>query len=318
MKLSKEITELIINRVLSNGGGLLGDMIEQIEHDDCPVELLEFAFKIKHRYLPATIAGHPNTPIHILSKLVRSDDWNVRRDAVKNPNLPSDLLLQLACDGDYDVIKAITRNPNVTVEILEKISRKQSVDCKEMVAQHELTPVRVLERLSRSEGNYVRRYIACNPNTPIETLRKLYKDKSQSVRCDVLRNPNVPFELILNYRSIMGNSYYTDYMLKHKDCPAEILEAMHMDLDFNMRALIAVHPNTPLKILEKYARYKSHGQQSRVQDNSKCPAALKMVLTDYIDRDNLIDLINTYKRGGKATDIKNFVEIENTFEDLLN
>ena len=56
------------------------------------------------------IAGNPNTPGFVLSKLANDTSEIVRRHAAENPRLPAALLCHLACDPSDEVRSGIVEN----------------------------------------------------------------------------------------------------------------------------------------------------------------------------------------------------------------
>ena len=287
------------------------------ENENCPVDLLVHLSKSPSDFVLDNVAVNPNTPINVLKRLSKHDSWSVRDNVARNIGTPSNILYKLLDDDDADVINGVFINPNITVDDLIKFSRKQCNRIKSHVARHPLTPIDILEKLSKSEYSEVRKDVAKNPNISIEILKELLRDSSHGVVSTAIDSDIVTEDILLELHNSTSINYSILKSLTSKDiCPSKILENLHMDTDQNVRYWIAKNPNTPRWILEKYARYRSHGARGCVSSNPKCPYQLKLLLNEYQDREDFHDLVKMYLDGMKFKAIKEFIDIEKTFEDL--
>jgi len=102
------------------------------------------------------VAGNPNTPKQVLSRLAGDQIPGIRRRVAENPRTPLDVLTQLAQDRDSDVRLAVAENPNTPPEILGMLSEDEDVDVRYGVAENPHMPEDILFKLSEDDNPYIR------------------------------------------------------------------------------------------------------------------------------------------------------------------
>lgn len=102
------------------------------------------------------VAGNPNTPLTVLSRLAEEGVERIRRSVAENPKTPVELLKKLSYDESSEVRLAVAENPHTLPEILTMLSEDSSVDVRYGVAENPHMPEEILLKLSRDENPYVR------------------------------------------------------------------------------------------------------------------------------------------------------------------
>jgi hypothetical protein len=102
------------------------------------------------------VAGNPNTPRQVLSRLAEDKLSAIRRRVAENPRTPVDVLTRLASDADPDVRLAVAENANTPPEILATLSEDEDVDVRYGVAENPHMPEDILLKLSEDDNPYVR------------------------------------------------------------------------------------------------------------------------------------------------------------------
>ncbi|MDW8426345.1 MAG: hypothetical protein RMK51_10450 [Meiothermus sp.] len=213
------------------------------------------------------LAAHPETPRHLLERLLTDDDWRVRVALAANPGLPEAWFLTLAQDGDRDVRRALAANPRTPAGLLGPLLADEYEEVREAAAQNPQTPAEWRQGLERLQGKdpgltpeeleglaalgpYGRRLVAAHPNAAF-CLEHLHTDPDWQTRLAVAQHPRTP--------------------------PA-VLTAMVADTDPEVRQAVALHPATPLPGLEQLARDEQPEVRVRVAENPRTPAAVLRLL----------------------------------------
>jgi hypothetical protein len=102
------------------------------------------------------VAGNPNTPRQVLTRLATDEEPAIRRCVAVNPKTPIDVLRRLATDTSSEVRLAITENPNAPTEVLVSLATDFDGDVRYGVAENPHMPEDVLFQLSTDENPYVR------------------------------------------------------------------------------------------------------------------------------------------------------------------
>lgn len=102
------------------------------------------------------VAGNPNTPLTVLSRLAEEGVERIRRSVAENPKTPVELLKKLSYDESSEVRLAVAENPHTLPEILTMLSEDSCVDVRYGVAENPHMPEEILLKLSRDENPYVR------------------------------------------------------------------------------------------------------------------------------------------------------------------
>lgn len=102
------------------------------------------------------VAGNPNTPLSVLSRLADDDSETIRRSVAENPKTPVDLLKRLAADLSNEVRLAVAENPHTPANILTVLAQDSAVDVRYGVAENPHMPENILLKLSKDDNPYVR------------------------------------------------------------------------------------------------------------------------------------------------------------------
>jgi hypothetical protein len=107
---------------------------------------------VKHNYIKA---GHPDTPVNELRKLLSDSCAKVRWRIAQNPNAPEDLLVALSQDKDVEVRIAVGRNPGCPPNILQKLLNDDSIAVRFGLAADPYLSREALNILAQDENPYV-------------------------------------------------------------------------------------------------------------------------------------------------------------------
>lgn len=116
-----------------------------------------------------------------------SDILHVRRVVAGNPNTPKQVLSRLSDDGISSIRRGVAENPKTPVDILRKLSADHCPEVRLAVAENPQTPQDTLSMLSEDEHVDVRFGVAENPHMPEDILLQLAQDDNPYVRCRALK-----------------------------------------------------------------------------------------------------------------------------------
>lgn len=102
------------------------------------------------------VAGNPNTPLTVLTRLAEEGCNRIRRSVAENPKTPVELLKKLSYDECSEVRLAVAENPHTLPTVLIMLSEDSSVDVRYGVAENPHMPEDILLKLSRDDNPYVR------------------------------------------------------------------------------------------------------------------------------------------------------------------
>jgi hypothetical protein len=127
------------------------------------------------------VAGNPNTPKQVLTRLGEDNSESIRRAVAENPKTPVDLLRKLAFDSHPEVRLAVAENIHTPRETLSLLANDENADVRYGVAENPHMPENILVSLARDENPYVR----CRA---LKTLQMLAPD--MQARLKLLLNPH--------------------------------------------------------------------------------------------------------------------------------
>ncbi len=107
-------------------------------------------------HIRRVVAGNPNTPGHVLSRLSEDPNPMIRQRIAENPNTPIDVLRKLAGDIHSDVRLAVAENPNASTDILARLAVDADSDVRYGVAESPHMPEQILLLLAQDDNPYVR------------------------------------------------------------------------------------------------------------------------------------------------------------------
>lgn len=102
------------------------------------------------------VAGNPNTPKQVLSRLSDDEISAIRRGVAENPKTPVDILRKLANDRCPEVRLAVAENPQTPQDTLSMLSVDGHVDVRFGVAENPHMPEDILLLLAQDDNPYVR------------------------------------------------------------------------------------------------------------------------------------------------------------------
>ncbi len=102
------------------------------------------------------VAGNPNTPRQVLTRLSMDESASIRRAVAINPKTPVEVLERLASDQVSEVRLAVAENPNAPENVLISLSADESVDVRYGMAENPHVPEEVLFKLTTDENPYIR------------------------------------------------------------------------------------------------------------------------------------------------------------------
>jgi hypothetical protein len=228
-----------------------------------PPDLLK---KLSHdKALGADIAANPEAPVSLLRKLATHKDTRVRMSLAKNISSPASVLKRLAQDKDKSVRMCAAHNLNLSVASFNTLAKDSGKRVRRWDAQSIDTPKKVLEQLACDRYAYVRSEVAENPATPTPTLCSLLFDADKDVCERAARNPNAAmlFNSTVKPGQLIEPELLQDIVRSRQpslarfiaylqpDCPVEALAKHSRSTEWRERCAIAMHPNTPLNIIEK-------------------------------------------------------------------
>jgi hypothetical protein len=199
------------------------------------------------------VAQHPNTPIHVLEKLVDEENNSILETALSN----------------------LSRNSKTPDSTLQCLAQTADLNICTAVARHRNTSGMTLTQLAKHHRWEVRTIVAKNLKTPRETIVKLIQDKYKTVREAAINNPYAP-QSVLEQLDI----------LKNPNTEAKILEQLSHSKWVIVRQGVARHPNIDKNLLKQLAEDKISMVRLGVAENPNTPSSLLELLA--IDRDNQI------------------------------
>lgn len=130
----------------------ISPVVEKVEKDN--VSKLDSDSDIVH--VRRVVAGNPNTPLSVLSRLADDDCEAIRRSVAENPKTPLEMLNRLAADRSPEVRLAVAENPHTPSDVLTVLAGDHAVDVRYGVAENPHMPENILLKLSKDENPYVR------------------------------------------------------------------------------------------------------------------------------------------------------------------
>lgn len=89
-----------------------------------------------------------NTPVKVLRKLVKDENWGVRHSLSYNKKTPKDVLEQLAEDEDEYIRVGVVSHENTPIEVLKKLSKDENLWVRKIARKNFLLR---LEKIDKDE-----------------------------------------------------------------------------------------------------------------------------------------------------------------------
>ncbi|MFN6537339.1 MAG: hypothetical protein RM021_013340 [Nostoc sp. EkiNYC01] len=212
--------------------------------------------KIEDEEILLAVARNPKTPLELLEQLVESPPDFYDRDndgqyevdnrlfiaIAQNPNTSESLLLKLAESGISNIEMAIAENPNAPLSLLNKFADWRDVLMNKVLAQHPGIPRAMLKKMAGGNIDVsIFKALARNPQVPSAILEKLAGENDEEIHDLIQNHPNVSETAIAIINFIEGKP----------GTSIDLLEQLASDQRVYIRLLVAAHPSTPAKVLEK-------------------------------------------------------------------
>ena len=158
------------------------------------------------------LGKNPNSPNHILEKLIKSNDWKIRKAAASNKNIDPKLLEKLSEDDDSDVLISVGKNPNSPRSVINKLSyhendsvsnaaksnpkiqkniaKRNKINRKRLNNDLSTIPLIDLISLAKDKNDDIRLALCNNATTPSLILSILCLDDVKEIRDTAISNPN--------------------------------------------------------------------------------------------------------------------------------
>ncbi|GGA06788.1 hypothetical protein [Okeania sp. KiyG1] len=266
------------------------------------------------------VASHPNTPSHILERLCKDNNSNIRIKVAENPNTSSQTLEKLYKDSEYLVRAGVAKNPNTPPHLLEKIARQEDPNEKyrsysidklktyhkdrayytviSPIAKRLDTPAAVLEFLANSPETNIRKIVARNPNTPSTALESLATTESDiEVLKALTHNPNLTTEA-LQQLSSNSNRDFLIYLIRTGELSPEVWQQLAENENAIVREAIASSSITSVHILEALTLDKDTEVRRKVAANPNTPTTS----LDILSQDSMAE-VRTAVAGNQNTNV---------------
>lgn len=218
------------------------------------------------------VAQHPNTPIHILEKLVDEENNSILETALSNlshnSKTPDSTLQCLAQTADLKICAVVARHRNISSMTLTQLAKHHRWEVRTIVAKNLKTPRETLIKLIQDKHKTVREAainnpyapasllkqldILKNPNTSSQTLEQLSHSKWVIVRQGVARHPNTDKNLLKQLAEDKISMVRLG-VAENPNTPSNLLELLAIDQDNQIVVTVATHANTSSNILEQLA-----------------------------------------------------------------
>jgi hypothetical protein len=219
----------------------------------------------EQRLILEAIAQHPQTPGKVLQRLAEGTE--ARKLAVyivEHPNTHAETFTELAEYPDERVHWLVAGSSHAPDYVLEKLAESPNALIRKAVARNPHTSAKVLLKLAQDDSQYpndiyIPTEVALNPKTPSNILEALAK-KSDGVTASVehhrqlrkalSQHPNISESFI---ELLIENANTFDNLVQNRYISPLLLQRLAENENPKIRYLVALHPNTPVSLLEKLA-----------------------------------------------------------------
>jgi hypothetical protein len=241
------------------------------------------------------VASNSNTPMTVLEELARSKlkrNRRLKKMLALNPNTPVYILEEFESDNRPVIRESLASNPSTPKYILEKFANSTRDRVRMSVADNLQVPEDIIHLLAKDESYLVRSALARNPSVPLAVLEQLFQDRRVRVRRAVAVNPKAPFSFLeksiselLKYRKKIdlkpillrfyrekpeGLPLLLELIVKHIKKPSPVAGAIAL-----------LHPEMPVKVLEKNARSFYWLERCAIAQNPNTPIeTIQLLATD--------------------------------------
>lgn len=200
-----------------------------------------------------------NQWFELLSILANDDNWKVRRAVASNDSAHPDILEGLSLDNEYYVRMAVAENTSTPPRVLKRLFSEEGSDIARPDIDH-----------PAFDGPTMQTVILQNPSVPSDMLVSTFNDESKLT--DFLGilalNPSTPPRILKEILRIcydLDDNDSRSNLASNPSSPPELLKTLYedesrMDPSYSETGMlnpiistIAMHPSTPLSILQEIA-----------------------------------------------------------------
>lgn len=204
--------------------------------------------------LHVSVAKHPHTPIAVLSQLLASGEFKIKRAIAMRENLPKSLFVALAMDYRIYAMNILPQNHSISATLLTELSTHPELHIRQIVAAHPNTPTPILEQAVNEQA--LHDFLAQNPKVPIPVLEQILSDASIKIKNAIAQNPVTPSHLLDQLAQthdhdlliLIARHHHTDNSTLER-----ILQRLAFDTRLSVHKFVAKHPHTPVDILRNWA-----------------------------------------------------------------
>lgn len=169
-----------------------------VSHRNCPVDVLEKFVYSSSSHVRCQVANHPSTPATVLELLEKVGplDATMAYSFADHPNTPIHMLRRLVVNGKTLLRVRISKRSDLTLDVFEVLHKDKEVTVRTYVAQNDRIPSEFLRELAKDSTPGVRQSVAGNRNASRDTLEQLAEDDMTFVRHNVARNLSTPPEVL--------------------------------------------------------------------------------------------------------------------------
>jgi hypothetical protein len=228
--------------------------------------------------LAQLVASNSNTAPELLRNLASNKDYLIRQALVKNPNTPIDVLWKLGRDFPEELLNnpilslLYVENPNLVEEIpvktlysilmldnapiylLERAAAMQLPTLDDAFLINPETPTHILEKLAQkiypiTWFSREIKYIVMHPQVSAKILEKYVESSDVELRVYIATHPNTP-HWVLERLATDKARVVSHFVAKNPHASEIALTFLSKSKDIKTRFAVALHPNTPIKVLE--------------------------------------------------------------------
>ena len=251
------------------------------------IELLESLSEDKNEVIQINIAGNASTPTEILEDLALSENPEIRASVAANLGSPIELLTKLGNDSTYEVKFGLAYNPHTPTDILQLMitNDKKVQNIVNTIANVSKLDMNMFKSLYSDPE--MKDVISTNPNLTVGQIQQIFNDGVGYY--GLAMNPNTPSPILEQLSNMVDSipemdgttTLYHPYVLSlaaNSSLPSNLIHKL-MTLDnnnlndgmFSFEELLALNPNTPVEILELFAKDTNTSQYYAVSANPKTP-----------------------------------------------
>jgi hypothetical protein len=219
-------------------------------------------------------AQNPMTSTARLVELSNDENLEVKRNVTLNPNTPLEALIRL---GQL-FFKEFAQNPSLQLFLLEDPNFLQKLPWRLL---NDLTnisqlPEFLMEAFVSSPYEKIQEKMASHPKLPKEYIEHFLLHENRNIRKRATLNPNTPIGLLQSLVELGSNESLTDFedqfptsnealirefstkgfwakmlVARNPNTPVDVLDALFLDANYQVRAQVAANPNTNSETLQR-------------------------------------------------------------------